>query len=706
MKARHFFPVASAALGVFLGSSCWANVSESTANSFGNVGLSQVPTARFRGAGWLHAGYASSRPYDSTFFSANPYDWLEATLRYTKFRYGDQDGVFREDGYLDKSFDFKLRIAKERYLFPEIAFGIQDLGGTGLLASEYFVASKRLRYGLDFTVGVAWGRLGARGTLKNPLSDLSSSFSDRNRGDVSTAGGLSLDRLFSGEEFDVFAGLSWTPPGSRFSFSVEREGNDYSLEPFGNNLDVRTPVNVSASYFGSSYGVRVGWERGDQFVFGVQFGLDLSQPGPAKTLDAPPSPVAPTWTSITPIFDNSVTTNPGDRRAAISSALRRQQISLLKLEFHEGSDLLTAWVADNVYRNPGRAIGRVARTLAMLAPEAVERVRVVTVQNGLEQTRVVVLRSHVRYATGGEGVPTDALKWAEFTAPAEDPIDIERTIGWWAGPRYRQSLGDPDQSYRGQLFWQLGATAQLTPYLNAVIAGEVSLAGNIDEIEREPITLLPRVRSDIAEYYRQGATGLRRLELNYVHPFSSVLFGRVSAGIFEDMYGGIATEVLYRPFASSWALGAGVNRVRQREFDQRLKFRDYEVTTGHLTAYHRYYPLSIQSTVSVGRYLAGDIGGTVVLEKVFRTGVRMGVFATKTDVSSEEFGEGSFDKGFLLTIPLDSLLPKSSKVASELTFKPLTRDGGQKVRDGMSLYDTTMERDYLRLVRGGYEFGR
>ena len=84
------------------------------------------------------------------------------------------------------------------------------------------------------------------------------------------------------------------------------------------------------------------------------------------------------------------------------------------------------------------------------------------------------------------------------------------------------------------------------------------------------------------------------------------------------------------------------------------------------------------------------------LAREFSTGARMGIFFTKTDVSSEEFGEGSFDKGFFLSMPFDLFLPRSSRMTAHFSFRPLTRDGGQKVRDGQRLYEYTQDRAYWR----------
>src|SRR5690606_7684278 len=102
--------------------------------------------------------------------------------------------------------------------------------------------------------------------------------------------------------------------------------------------------------------------------------------------------------------------------------------------------------------------------------------------------------------------------------------------------------------------------------------------------------------------------------------------------------------------------------VKQRDYAQDFGFRDYDVVTGHATLY---YDLGVERRVhvaaSAGRYLAGDWGVTLDVARVFRNGVTMGAFATKTNISSAEFGEGSFDKGIYLRVPMDLLIPRSSQ---------------------------------------------
>jgi hypothetical protein len=67
----------------------------------------------------------------------------------------------------------------------------------------------------------------------------------------------------------------------------------------------------------------------------------------------------------------------------------------------------------------------------------------------------------------------------------------------------------------------------------------------------------------------------------------------------------------------------------------------------------------------------------------------MGVYATKTNVSATQFGEGSFDKGIFWSLPFDALLTRSSKGSAKFLWTPLTRDGGAKLRRPIELYEET-----------------
>ena len=76
--------------------------------------------------------------------------------------------------------------------------------------------------------------------------------------------------------------------------------------------------------------------------------------------------------------------------------------------------------------------------------------------------------------------------------------------------------------------------------------------------------------------------------------------------------------------------------------------------------------------LSYGEYLAGDVGTTIELSRTYSNGMNFGVFASNTDVSAAQFGEGSFDKGIFFNIPIYGNL-------INYTWRPLTKDPGAKL---------------------------
>jgi hypothetical protein len=166
-------------------------------------------------------------------------------------------------------------------------------------------------------------------------------------------------------------------------------------------------------------------------------------------------------------------------------------------------------------------------------------------------------------------------------------------------------------------------------------------------------------------------------------------YARASAGIFEEMYGGVSGEVLYRPYGERWAVSVDGDRLRKRAFNERFSFLDYQVTTGFATLYYNVPYHNILAKLTVGRYLARDKGATLDISRLWASGVRTGIFATKTNVSAAQYGEGSFDKGLYITVPLDLFYTTSTRVEGTQLFRPLTRDGGQRAADGVDLYELT-----------------
>ena len=74
------------------------------------------------------------------------------------------------------------------------------------------------------------------------------------------------------------------------------------------------------------------------------------------------------------------------------------------------------------------------------------------------------------------------------------------------------------------------------------------------------------------------------------------------------------------------------------------------------------------------------------MSRGFKTGFRLGIFASATTLSAEEFGEGSFDKGFYFSIPLDVFYPRYTKGNIAFGLHPLTKDGAAMLNYHNTLY--------------------
>ena len=181
-------------------------------------------------------------------------------------------------------------------------------------------------------------------------------------------------------------------------------------------------------------------------------------------------------------------------------------------------------------------------------------------------------------------------------------------------------------------------------------------------------------------------------QLNHAVQLDQNLYGMVYGGYLESMFAGVGSEVLYRPAGQHWSVGADVNFVRQRDFNQGFGLRDYQTVTGHVTGYTE-FPGDLQAAVSVGRYLARDWGSTLDLSREFKNGVRFGAWVTLTTASKEDYGEGSFDKGIYISIPFDEFMSTSTMRRANIVWSPLTRDGGARLNRAYSLQTMTEGRD-------------
>jgi hypothetical protein len=347
---------------------------------------------------------------------------------------------------------------------------------------------------------------------------------------------------------------------------------------------------------------------------------------------------------------------------------------------------VTVYIENGKFRSVPRAVGRTARALSAAMPASVELFEIIPVEGSLPVVAVTLQRS----ALEDQVERPDAARSAWLSASVSDapPADWSATGGtleqfprvtWAINPAVPVNLFDPASPVRFDVSVVGAAGVEFLPGLSVNGAIQKRAFGTLSQNDADNDSVLPRVRSDIALYQREGDPALSRLTGDYVTKLDDDVYGRLSAGLLERMFGGVSAELLWKPARQSWGLGAEINYVQQRDFDQLFSFRDYEVVTGHASLYWDTGWYGISTQVDAGRYLAGDYGATLTLKRRFANGWEFGGFFTLTDVPFSDFGEGSFDKGIFLTIPFNWFLPYESRSEFATVLRPLTRDGGQRL---------------------------
>ncbi len=680
-------------------------------NFYGNPGLMDMPSAEMLPDGHFattYSWFAGQSRYNLT-FQALP--WLSASFRYNGIR---NLNLYGFSTYYDRGFDVRFRLLREGRYLPELTMGLQDFAGTGVYAAEYLVATKRidtppLRFGgaagrgpgqLKLTAGLGWGRLGSYGAIGN-IGGKRPSFVG---GD--TGGELSYDQWFRGD-VAPFAGVEWQA-NDRWSFKAEYSSDAYRTETRASNVfERKSQVN-----FGVEYQRSPTTRLGAYYMYGSEIGItaqfQLKPQHPMVPTDVPaPAPIVPRsqWATEEAHWSQDWAQSENKRtqvRDLVAEGLKPHGLVLEAIT-------LSGTEAEVRFRNPryhsyALAVGRVARTMTQVLPPSVETFRIIPVRAGMGLSATVIRRSDLEDL---EFSPATVDALAAVSAVTEaGPLPEAAIFSGELYPAFSHSISpytapayfDPARPFR--LDAGVDLSASYAPAPGWRIAGKIRqrIWGNVQD-GRASNSVLPHVRTDQSKYAQYG-TALENLYVDRSWQPRRDTYARLRAGLFESMYGGLSGEVLWKPVSSPLALGLEANYVIQRDYDQRFSFRDYRILTGHASAYLE-LGQNYLAQVDVGRYLAGDYGGTFKMAREFQNGFKVGGFFTLTNVSAEEFGEGSFDKGFFFRIPLGWLIGKESRNAYGLTIRPTQRDGGQRVSGVGGLYGDVRDahRNSLRAQR-------
>lgn len=659
-----------------------------TLSYFGMPGLVDMPTAQALPDAELAITAAH---FDGTFRGTMAFQVVPSVT--LSFRYSGIENYGVEERRLDRSFDVHWQFLEEGEWWPSMAVGMRDIIGTGLYQGEYFVATRQ--FGQDDQVsvsaGLGFGRFGERNGFSNPFG-----LGERpERNDL--GGTINFDQFFRGDAA-FFGGIEYQAT-DRLRFQIEYSSDRYSSEASQDLIEIKSPWNVGLTYRLGNFAT-----LGAHYLYGTTLGISLSfsenpyRGAPDRTSYEVPRPLEARPSSSDPYSTDWIT------EPSTPSLLRDQVEQLFAAD--GGLELVTLYVdpgrvtirVRNVrYDQESQALGRVLRILTQTMPHSIEVFEVIFTVNGLDASRVQVSRTELE-SRHPEAPPTQpGLAGTEVLQanPATDPMTMRiwghqrNTLTFGIDPYVETFLFDPETPIRGAI----GAEARARYEFGQGFVGEglirVPLISNLSDSRIvdgvQPGGPFP-VRSQLAFYNQQSDIRLERLTLSHYGHIGRDFYSRVSVGYLERMFAGVSGELLWQPVDSRIGLGLELSHVWRRDFDGGFGLQDYNTTTGHISAYFALWG-DFTGQVDLGRYLAGDYGGTLRVAREFENGWRVGAYATLTDVSFDEFGEGSFDKGIEITVPLSWFTGRASRNDQTATIQPVQRDGGARLEVTGRLHD-------------------
>jgi hypothetical protein len=662
----------------------------------GGTGLIQTPTSRMLTDGDLRVSYTDNDQYRFWSATLQLFPWLQSTVRYTDVRtrfYSPVKSFSGDQTLKDKGIDVKFRLLEESYALPEVSVGFRDFGGTGFFESEFVGISKKAGP-LNFHLNIGWGYLGSNGNISNPFCDLKDSFCSRPGGYSGLGGKIDYQRFFKGPA-SLFGGVEYQTPWQPLRIKLEYEGNNYhndiAVVPKENiRLPQDSRWNIGAAYSWNNFDFSLNYQRGNTIGFGINYNFNLHTISQVK-FDRPPRPL----TSQSNDFSiNSV------NRARLTRDLHAQSGLVVNAsDFNE--DHVTIYGQQIHYRDEDEATERIGRIMAWELPESVKTYHIINTTGSIPMVETVIdakaFKAQARYETLEPDLASSYQR-QDLSQTSVDTYAPSNATGFFTGIEtfWIQTFGNPEDFY----LYQAGVLVNGGYSFN----GKSSVAGTIkvnlfENFDKFTFTTdgarssLPRVRTSVREYVSNRDVTMENLFLHWNDRIAPNLYAQVYGGYLETMYGGVGGELLYRPVDSNLAFGFDINYVQQRSYESDVDFFDYKVLTGHANLYWKpsFLP-DTQVTFNIGQYLAEDRGVTVDLAKRFDSGIVVGAYAAFTNVSAEEYGEGSFTKGFYLSIPFDLFSLTPAKGHGRLPWVPIARDGGQALVRPIQLYNVTSER--------------
>lgn len=657
-----------------------------TYNNLLQGGYFAMPSARMGEEGEIGIGYSYVPPYRNYNLRCQILKRLEISGNYRVFS-GIEDPVLSQFGFgdfADKGANFKFSLLspeESNYKLPGIAFGFEDFLGTRSFRSEYVVLTQ-VFIDYDFEVSLGYGAKRIRG-------------------------------FFGGFNLMPFRRTRWTYL-QQLSLTAEYDATAYcskTREPHPKGRVKKSPLNYGIKYrLWDCLDFSLSYIRGDALSFSVSsyYNWGNSTGLLPKIDDAMP-------------YKSPVITEPlGPRRpedalvADLIFAFDQQGFDIwdIYLSYNTcNQKVLRIKTLNDTYRLECEVRNRLNHILAALTPSDIDEVIIVIDSEGFPIQEYHYNMEYVRDFAAKE-ICAHELRiltpLKEVTYP--DPYTSchlfgckRECINFELSPKTHTLFG----SSSGKFKYTLGVHAAFNGYLwdevyYSILLG-YTFATNISKFrdyDRLNPSQLINVRTDAIRYYKQRGLTLDEAYLQKNWNLGRSWYAKISAGYFEEAYGGGAAELLYYPLHSPWAIGIEGAVLKKRNYTG-LGFTNkvrkligfhptYQKFLGSQYFLNIYYDLEcarLDFKIAVGKFLANDWGIRNEISHYFPSGLRLTLWYTFTNGHDKINGQTYYDKGISFSMPFDIFYTCSERTRWNYGMSAWLRDVGVQGLTGMQLYE-------------------
>lgn len=652
-----------------------------------------MPSARMGQEGEIGFGYSYVPPYINYNLRVQLTDRLEVSGNYRVFK-GMEDPILTPLGFgdlSDKGANFKLALfhpEDSRYQLPGLAIGWQDFMGTRNFKAAYIVATQvLLKWNMELSLGYGI---------------------DRIRG------------FFGGVHWMPFR-KSCNPFVKGIALTAEYDAIPYLDEKIEKHPKGR--VKKSAINFGLKYRF---W---DYFDFSLAYirGHKLAVSVAASYNFGHTKGFVPKIDDALPYVAPIVTEPIGPYRPAealvqdLVFAFGKQGFEVYEInQYYDDckQKVLKLRIYNLLYRQENDVRTRLNHLLAYLVPDGFDVVLVTIDSDGFSIQEYTFNVPFLR-EWGGHYMGPYELKILsplhEVTAsrPEREMLLYYNQRDLWNFeilPRTNSLFG----SAKGKFKYAVGLNFGLNGFLPydvyySIMCGYTFATDlkNVRGVDRLNPSKLINVRTDIVRYFQQRGLTFDEMYLQKTWNLGRGLFSRVSFGLFEIQYGGLAGELLYYPVKSAWAIGLEAAVVRKRTLtgigttNKIRKIENYQIyhkkflgSQAFFNIYYDWQAANLNFKVKIGKFLANDLGIRYEVSRFFPSGLSITLWYTMTNGNDHINGELYYDKGVAFSMPLDIFYTHSDRTRWGYGMSAWLRDVGAISYTGQDLYNLIYEQRY------------